>query len=169
MAWAPSPASVARVRSSWARGVWRTSRFLLASHQRPIWVPAHLEPEFRRVVGEGLEMPRDQFVVARRRPVAPLTGLLPHGRPRSGCGRAVPRNRDRRRRSSAGAAGRSRCRARPGQPRPRPDGPARERRLAGGDARRRARYGRDGDRPAASHIRARRKSSSASGNGETPR
>jgi len=42
---------------------------------RPIWVPAYLEPEFRRVVGEGLEMPRDQFIVARRRLVAPLTGL----------------------------------------------------------------------------------------------
>ena len=43
--------------------------------QCPMRVGAHLEPEFRRVVGEGLEMPRDQFVVARRRPVAPLTGL----------------------------------------------------------------------------------------------
>ena len=42
---------------------------------RPIWVPAYLEPEFRRVVGEGIEMPRDQFVVARRRLVAPPTGL----------------------------------------------------------------------------------------------
>jgi hypothetical protein len=42
---------------------------------RPIWVPAYLEPEFRRVVGEGLVMPRDQFVGARRRLVAPHTGL----------------------------------------------------------------------------------------------
>ena len=42
---------------------------------RPIWIPAYLEPEFRRVVGEGLEMPRDEFVVARRRLFAPRTGL----------------------------------------------------------------------------------------------
>ena len=47
----------------------------LSQPPRPIWVLAYLEPEFRRVVGEGLEMPRDQFVVARRRVVAPLTGL----------------------------------------------------------------------------------------------
>jgi hypothetical protein len=33
-------------------------------------------PELRRVVGEGLGMPRDQFVVACRRPGTPLTGLL---------------------------------------------------------------------------------------------
>ena len=30
---------------------------------RPIWVPAYLEPEFRRVVGEGIEMAARRFLI----------------------------------------------------------------------------------------------------------
>lgn len=36
----------------------------------------HLQPEFGRVVGEGLRMACYQFVIARRRLRAPLAGLL---------------------------------------------------------------------------------------------
>ena len=39
-------------------------------------VGTRLQPELRRVVGEGLGMTREEFVVARCRPGAPLTGLL---------------------------------------------------------------------------------------------
>ncbi len=50
-------------------------KILLSQPQRPIWIPAYVEPEFRRMVGKGFKMPRDQFVVACRRLVAPLAGL----------------------------------------------------------------------------------------------
>ena len=39
-------------------------------------VGTHVEPKLCRVVGEGLGMPGDQFVVACRRPGTPLTGLF---------------------------------------------------------------------------------------------
>jgi hypothetical protein len=44
--------------------------------QCPIRVGTRLQPELRRVVGESLGMTREEFVVARCRPGAPLTGLL---------------------------------------------------------------------------------------------
>ena len=45
-------------------------------HQRSIRVGARLEPKFRRVVGEGFRVTREQFVVTRRRPVPPFAALL---------------------------------------------------------------------------------------------
>lgn len=39
-------------------------------------VGTRFQPELGRVVGEGLGVMREEFVVARCRPVAPLTGLL---------------------------------------------------------------------------------------------
>ena len=118
-------------------------------------VGARIEPELRRVVGEGLGMPRDQFVVACRRPGTPLTGLLRTADLGQDAGELC---------RVIGVVGGDRQRAQPGD---RGVGLA-ERRLdfgqmalrrsvgrEGGDARRRANCAPRGRSPCASHILAR--------------
>ena len=64
---------------------WSDLKISLRQPLRPARVSTRIEPEFGRVVGEGFQMPRDQFVVAGRCPIAVLICLFKTG------GLAVPR------------------------------------------------------------------------------
>ena len=136
--------------------------------QCPMRVGTRLQPELRRVVGEGLGMPREEFVVARCRPGAPLTGLLHTADLAQDAGKLC---------RVIGVVGGDCQRAQPGDRRV---GLAQRSLDLGQMALRRSVVGQAAMRgaeptararrsPWASHIRARRKSNCATGNGETPR
>lgn len=58
-------------------GAWCRADLEVPGRERqcPMRVGTGLQPELRRVVGEGLGMPHEEFVVSGCRPGAPLAGL----------------------------------------------------------------------------------------------
>ena len=58
-----------------ARGVLRTSTFILARRERLVRIGTRSKPEFGGMIGEGLRAPCEQLVIACRGEPAPVPGF----------------------------------------------------------------------------------------------